>query len=338
MKISIEYEASWRNSFLDGNNNEPIPKNGRKFIGSMTSLKKTENFIYRDVTIDTVMGILNRLIGDQRKLYQSRNSEDYFFKDIENNVSFMDKPKAINHEMTFLRNISGSTDQNSYAGMIKTTDPIFTSNYAKEFWGILSLSLDDLCNFIISKDFSLSEIAIDPLSITSRLEELNKQKPKENCGLLSEAFLVLDQKFEKFNGINNKGLIKPISMYCSALYLQMERLSLCYDISSAKTKSGRLSGISNNGFTKKNFMGRYTTGGEKKVWGGPYVSEEFVKGEGKIKHFMTKASGSLDIIIDIESVKAKDIKQIIDNAGVSSFYLGKKGLAYVRNINTRKEL
>ena len=42
MKIIIDYESSWRNSFLDPDtsNNEPLPKNGRKFVGSMTSLKK----------------------------------------------------------------------------------------------------------------------------------------------------------------------------------------------------------------------------------------------------------------------------------------------------------
>jgi len=76
MKIGIEYEASWRNSFLDGDNNEALPKKGRKFIGSITALKKSENYIKRDVTHNTVMGILNRLIGEQRKLYQAREDEN----------------------------------------------------------------------------------------------------------------------------------------------------------------------------------------------------------------------------------------------------------------------
>ena len=35
--------------------------------------------------------------------------------------------------------------------------------------------------------------------------------------------------------------------------------------------------------------------------------------------------------------KAKEIKTLIENAGVSSFYLGKKGLAYVTNIDTRED-
>jgi hypothetical protein len=28
MQIIIEYESSWRNSFLDGSNNQPLPKGG----------------------------------------------------------------------------------------------------------------------------------------------------------------------------------------------------------------------------------------------------------------------------------------------------------------------
>ena len=51
---------------------------------------------------------------------------------------------------------------------------------------------------------------------------------------------------------------------------------------------------------------------------------------------MTKASGKLEIIIDIERDRAKEIKKMIENAGVSSFYLGKKGLAYVTDIDTRE--
>ncbi len=75
MKITIEYEASWRNSFLDGSNNELLPQKGRKYIASIKAIDdKPENFIRRDITKDTVMGVLNRLIGDQRKLYQARHS------------------------------------------------------------------------------------------------------------------------------------------------------------------------------------------------------------------------------------------------------------------------
>jgi hypothetical protein len=113
-------------------------------------------------------------------------------------------------------------------------------------------------------------------------------------------------------------------------------LSERFDMSSALTKSGTIGGISKRIFTKKDFMNRFTTGEKKKVWGNPYMRKERIKGEGEIVSLMTKASGELEIIIDVDREKAKEIKRLIENAGVSSFYLGKKGLAYVTNIDTRE--
>lgn len=332
MKITIEYEASWRNSFLEGSNNEPLPKTGRKFIGSMTSLKNANNFIQREVTLDTVMGVLNRLIGDQRKLYQARNEDSYFFKELERSIEFKDKPTFINSEMTYIRNVSGSTDQNSYTGMIKVNDPVFSSDYSAEFWGVLALDIEELCDFIVNDTPIKATIDADPLTLISRLEEIHKMKPIENTELANTAFLELKNHFEKYNGVNNKELLLVISLYCSGLYLQLKRLDNRYDMSTAKTKAGGISGISNNGFTKKDFMNRFTTGDKKLIWGNPYIHEEFIKGVGRTKHFMTKASGILDIELLIERKQAKEIKKMIESAGVSSFYLGKKGLAYVSNI------
>jgi len=334
MKIIIEYEASWRNSFLDPatSNNEPLPKNGRKFIGSMTNLKKSENYLSREVSIDTVMGILNRLVGDQRKLYQARGSDDYYFRDIESTVKFQDRPQYINTEVAFIRNVMGSTDQNSYTGMIKVNDRVFTSDYSQELWSVLALDLVELCQFIVFEKNTIRSIELNPLHVIGRLEELNKLKPVLNDGEINEAYIVLSGRFDKFKGLNKKGEVLPISLYCSALYLQLERLNNKYDLSSAKTKSGGLSGISNNGFTKKDFMSRYTTGEKKKIWGNPYVREEFVKGEGKTMHLLSKANGTLEVNLDIDKGVARQLRSDIEHAGVSSFYLGKKGLAYVSDI------
>lgn len=334
MKITINYESSWRNSFLDPttSNNEPLPKDGRKFVGSMTNLKNADNFIQREVTIDTVMGVLNRLIGDQRKLYQARSDKKYYFRKIEPNVRFSDKCDCINEEVVYIRNITGSTDQNSYTGMIKVHDPIFTSDYSSEFWSVLAMDIEELCRFVTSGSISDKSIELHPLVIIERLEELNKLKTVPNENEVLEAYTVLSNKFGKFKGINTKGEIYPISLYCSALYLQLERLEKQFDVNSAKTKAGGISGISNNGFTKKDFMSRYTTGDKKKIWGNPYMREDFVKGEGRSKQLLTKASGKLEVNIDIERQKAQELRELIDNAGVSSFYIGKKGLAYVSDI------
>ena len=337
MKIEIEYEASWRNSFLDGSNDEALPKKGRKFIGSITALKKSENYITRDVSLNTVMGILNRLIGDQRKLYQAREDKAYYFRDKESLVTFKDDVKISSSELVYLRNMSGNTDQNSYTGMIKTDDKMFCSDYSKAFWGVLTLDVDELLEFIVHGKEIDRDILLDPLVISERFAEIGKLKVlDETDETVIEALEVFEKKFEGTNYKNNKGKVVPLNLYCSALYLQLERLSSQYDLSSALTKTGTITGISKRLFTKKDFMNRFTSGEKKKIFGNPYIAKSFKEGEGQVTSMLTKASGSLEIIIDIPRDEAKQLKNLIENAGVSSFYLGKKGLAYVRNISTKE--
>jgi len=338
MKIEIEYEASWRNSFLDGSNDEALPKDkkGRKFIGSITALKKSENYIIRDVTLSTVMGILNRLIGDQRKLYQAREDDAYYFKDIESKVTYHDDVKVVNSELVYLRNMSGNTDQSSFTGMIKTDDKMFTSEYSVLFWGVLALELDELLEFIVHGKEIDEYIELDPLVISDRFDEIKKLKALEESDEVIKALEVLEKNFEGTNYKNNNSLVVPLNLYCSALYLQLARLSSEYDLSSALTKTGTITGISKRSFTKKDFMHHFTTGGKKIVYGNPYVQKLKVKGVGEVTSMLTKASGVLEIIIDIPRDEAKALKKMIENAGVSSFYLGKKGLAYVINMDTRE--
>ncbi|RNE77314.1 hypothetical protein EEJ39_00575 [Vibrio cholerae] len=334
MKITVEYDSCWRNSFLGGSNNEPVPKKGREYLGSMTSLKKEGNFKVCETTLDTVMGILNRLIGDQRKLYQARSKmheSTYYFEELEDKVSFIDRSQLTN-EISFIRNMNGSTDQNAFTGMIKVSDPIFTSEYSQHFWGVLALDFKQLCDFIIMRAEVVEFIELNPLSIINRLEILNQEKAIENSGVLIQVLEVLNENFPDIEYLNNKGLITPISIYCSALYLQLARLEASFNMSKAKTKAGGISGISKRGFTKKDFMDRYTTGPKKTIWGNPFIKKEKVKGQGEVTSMMTKASGQLEIIIDVDRDKAQEIKTLIENAGVSSFYFGKKGLAYVSSI------
>ncbi|MGL5371772.1 MAG: type I-Fv CRISPR-associated protein Cas5fv [Plesiomonas shigelloides] len=334
MKITVEYDSCWRNAFLGGSNNEPVPKKGREYLGSMTNLKKEGNFKVCETTLDTVMGILNRLIGDQRKLYQARSKmhePTYYFEELEDKVSFIDRPQLTN-EISFIRNMNGSTDQNAFTGMIKVSDPIFTSEYSRQFWGVLALDFKQLCDFIIMRSEVVEFIELNPLCIINRLEVLNQGKAVETSEVLIQVLKVLNNNFPDIEYLNNKGLITPISIYCSALYLQLARLEDRFNMSKAKTKAGGISGISKRGFTKKDFMDRYTTGPKKTIWGNPFIKKEKVKGQGEVTSMMTKASGQLEITIDVGRDKAKEIRTLIENAGVSSFYLGKKGLAYVSSI------
>lgn len=336
MRITIEYESSWRNSFLDGSNNESLPKSGRNFIGSMTTLKKAGNYIQRAVSKDTVMGILNRLIGDQRKLYQAREQPDYYFSEIESilqDSDIIDK-SIISNELVYIRNVSGSTDQNSFTGLIKAKDPAFQSEYSSALWGVLWLNLDEVIDFILDPTITIKKsIDLDPITVIDRLEVLNAEKAVDVEGSVKDALAFIETTFADVDyKLTAKGQLIPISLYTSALYLQIDRLKQNFDLSACLTKSGGLSGISKRGFTKKDFMDRFTTGSKKIIWGNPYLLKERKKGEGEVVSVLTKASGQLEIQLNISRDQAIDLEQKIENAGVSSFYLGKKGLAYVTDI------
>ena len=339
MNIRINYDSCWRNSFLAGSNNEPLPKKGRKFVASITELnsKKQNNYHSQEITHDTVMGILNRLIGDQRKLYQSRQDKNYYFAELEQYkdkyIHFDDDPKITN-EMTYLRNISGSTDQNSFTGMIRTNHPIFTSDYSKQFWGVLALTFDQLVDFIIN-DTEVNEkqeLNLDPLAIIAQFAAIEKAKAVSYAGKEKQAAEILKSKFQdEFKPLYD-GKLKQLPMYCAALYLQLERLATKFDMATAKSKAGKITGISKNNCTAKDFMANYTTGRKKPIYGNPYIQTKYIKGVGKVESTLQKASGVLEITLNISPEKAQELKQMIANAGVSAFPLGKKGLAYVSRI------
>lgn len=332
MQIIIEYESSWRNSFLDGEDNTTK----RNFIGSMTALgdRKVDNYKARTITKNTVMGVLNRLIGEQRKLYDVRSSSDYYFKDIEavlTEEDIVDRP-VISQETVYLRNISGSTDQNSFTGMIKLSDPWLSVSYAKEFWDVLWMSLEELFDFIkYNNTLSAKDFFLDPLNILDRLEEVKKIKVPLTDEI-SQIAEILSSRYPNFALKESANKISVLPLYCSALYLKLDRLSEQYDTTPIRASRGGLTGVSHNGFTPKNLMERFTTGQQKIVWGNPYISSKFLKGEGEIRQLLNKASGKLIINLNISKEQARDLEEKIENAGVSSFYLGKKGLAYVTDI------
>jgi len=332
MRIVINYESTWRNSFLNGDNNSPLEKKGREYVGSVQSLKKDkQNFIKREITLDTVMGILNRLIGDQRKLYQSRAckfGDTYFFSDLENKITFQDKC-TITNEVIYLRNMNGSIGQNSFSGILKSNHPAFSSDYSGQLWGILGLDFLDLCRFILGENISLPTVSLDPLSVCDYFELRKKERPNLNNEIIKEALALLDKKYldDKV-----KDIPIPLGVYCCALYVQIERMKTKYDCSPFLAKKGGLHGISKRSFTRKEFLKEFTSGKGKIVWGNPYLKKEKLKGEGEVTSMLSKASGQLEINIDVEEEKGKEILTLIENAGVSAFPLGKKGLAYVSKI------
>ena len=143
---------------------------------------------------------------------------------------------------------------------------------------MLGLEIEDLYDFILESKLDKGCIDLHPLAILNRLEELKSLKPVGNEGRVKSSVEYLQNCFEDYNPFNKKGQVILLSIYCSALYLQLQRLEKQFDMQSAKSKTGKISGISKNGFTPKDFMDRYTTGAKKLIYGNPYIREEYIKG------------------------------------------------------------
>jgi len=402
MKISIDYDSCWQTSFLSGDPNKPISKknNERKFIATT----KTRGEKPTPITNDTVYGILCRILGDQRKLYQAKQSDNYFLHDLEDKISWqlVKRKTQTTTELMYLTNKSDDRcGQSTWLGVLPDNIPWFFSDEAPLLWSVLFFSKEQLLDFILQeKAHMVSAVNCKPTTLIARINELTDSKSSEGAILktkvkiLSEKDIEIDKKniaitkhkekisssrsktkaqeqkgLEKLDNLkkelqelkkekkdieindeimvfNDKltkvtaflsskypnkkkkgeeyckeGVTYPSSLYSAALYLQAERLlNSNVNIDFVKNKKGD---IQIQGFSKRGFNGvrdwlNSMTGNKKKAVGTPCQ--------------VNKQSGRLEIEIDIDKTKGKEIVQMIENAGVSSFYLGKKGLAYVSKI------
>ena len=348
-----------------------------------------------------MLGVLCRLIGDQRKLYQIRKSEDYYFKDIENLITYQNRNNQITKEKTFIINKSDDRPpQSTFLGVIQDDTELFFSASAPQLWSVIYLELNDVLDFIKNQKVCDRKGSSMPRDLLSRIDEItntnieygrpvktveretkeltekinkeehkrekivnkfqeksspnekqkgdfdkNNKKILENIAELNKSIVELKSKYRnqldaKLKSVvafldkkyPNKteyylkdGILYRIRLYAAALYLQAERMhqnKISVDYCLNKKGEVSIPGFSKRGFNgKREFLNRFA-GSKKKTVGTPFP--------------LTKAIGTLEININIDRDKAKEIKRLIENAGVSSFYLGKKGLAYVTDIDTRE--
>jgi len=396
MQIFIEFDSIWQNSFLF-RDYDKIPK-GKK-IGDFKATSKNDKIDHKGITKNTILGILSRLIGDQRKLHDAKASDDYYFKDKEHLIGEPIVQLKSWDEKVYLKNKSEDRPpEGSYLGVIQEDEKFFYSEDAYILWSILYMDIDELLEFILSDKMNekkrgdthphsllqkaeklkgLDSIVLLKDEIASMQEKFNKkkenfdEKAKKYSGLSSptdkeiktfsklkekiekeeiklqedidelmkqeervifdkKLHVVLDVLTKKFpqesknNKYYNKVKIYPMSLYASALYLQLERMkNNKRDIEYFFTQKGTLQGFSKSGFNGvRDFLNKLA-GNHKKLVGTPST--------------ITKSSGELIITLNIKEDEAEYLKEMIDNAGVSSFYLGKKGLAYVTDIITEEE-
>lgn len=421
MRISIEYDSCWHMGFLADDDKKPIEKVNNKtnlhhefgYMQKFVATSKTRGEKECHTTNSTILGVLCRLIGDQRKLYQARSSDNYYFADIEGIITFKSVKQETVSELVYLTNKSDDRcGQGNWLGVISDDNPWFNSPFAVQFWSILFLDRNELLKFILSKQSYMpaeaKNIVCKPTKLLYRLNQitdiksdigspwlsserlqLQREKIENKIKAIQEKVLSHQSKLEKSalktekqrltynnkseslnlnlkelfgeledlgsieqslineiyldkavslvieNYPNNEywkdGTLYPYRLYAAALYIQAQRLML--NGANLQFMLNKKQELQIQGFSKRGFNGvrdwlNSMTGGRKKAVGTPC----------KIK----KQSGQLEIELKLDPTskglyfknmsRAEEIKRLIENAGVSSFYLGKKGLAYVSNI------
>lgn len=332
MDVVLRFNSAWQNSFISGSNNEPIPKGGRVYEASCKKLGEGKQFYRKQpISHNTVMGVLNRLIGDQRKLFMSRDSEGYFFKNLEDKITFSLENTVKSQEVVFLRNFGGSSDPSGTSGLLLDDHLMFSENM-EPLWGVLTWPLEKVISFIASGK-EIDAAAIQPVTrsafgVVAMFAGTKTQTLSKDADLSQVASVLVDREYLKKEQSEK---ISVETLYCSALYLKLESMDL--DPKAIFGGNGFLPGISKRGFTLKDFMSKTTTGGGKKVYGNPYQKKILKKGEPAVDVILDKMDGMLRIKLDVTHEEAVKIKQLIDDAAVSAFTLGKKGLAYVDRIH-----
>ncbi|MDI6977118.1 hypothetical protein [Serratia sp. Se-RSBMAAmG] len=177
--------------------------------------------------------------------------------------------------------------------------------------------------------------------------ELRKvQKGKKETSPQVERYTFLLKKIGKLNYGDEEYHFKPTSVNLSGILVYLFSKFLIRNkysiVGNFIEKSGKIKGIAeaSGGLTTKDFYSTFT--GEVKISAdSPYflksglfdkkANKEINQGDFSIG--ATKEDGFLEIYIDVPEEEAIELKERINAVAVSSFQMGKKGLAYIKRID-----
>ncbi len=326
MKIIIEYESKWGNSFLS----EPDEKGNRKYMASGSTMNRSKNknnelkaYKENDISINTVLGVLYRLFGYIKPLKYILN-ENHYLKTLleENKILFNNNIQSESQELVFLRNNTLSNDQKSYSGI--PDDSILNLNGIQNIFNIIHFNREELINYILFGIYPNINIQnIDLIDFVYLLDEKfkNEQIKDQNLLINIQNTMTSLSSIFKFT-IESSLYLIAINKFSILFFSSLNNNQYKIFLTDHNTFQG-ISFSTAQSFTKKDFMAKFA--GSKIVYGNPYIFKEFNK-------YLDKKNGILEIIIDCDYQQEKEIKEMIENSGVSSFYLGKKGFAYIKEI------
>lgn len=423
MRILIEFDSCWQTSFLGDDVKKPVDKVSSKinkpssdgYMQKFVATSGTRGETPAPLSLSTILGVLSRLIGDQRKLYQSRQQDNYYFADLEDKITWnLSEPKMVNELMYLTNKSDDRCGQSSFLGVLEDDNPWFFAKDSYLLWSVLFLTQEQLVEFILSKNINLirTENCL-PKDLIERINKISDSKSEEGevlktrDKLISEKQNVIEKRTKSLTDNHEKiknnppktsaqeskaksqlikldselndaklslenflkdneslmfdsklmkvveflsrkypdvkkageeycksGVVYPMSLYSAALYLQAEYLLVeGYNMPFLKNSKDE---IQIKGFSKRGFNGvrdwlNLMTGSRKKSVGTPVQVQ---KHSGKLEIEVALDSQNDKGIIKKDISRAKEFEELIENAGVSSFYLGKKGLAYVTKIRS----
>ena len=135
------------------------------------------------ITKNTILGVLCRLIGDQRPLWQAKKSTNYYFSDIEDKVDepILQQDREEVDELVYLTNKSDDRcSQQGFLGVLDNCNPWFFSDLSPVLWSILYLNRNEIINFILSGEVHrptyLDPEICKPTALLKRLSNITNIK------------------------------------------------------------------------------------------------------------------------------------------------------------------
>lgn len=328
LSILIKYSGAWHGRFLDGELSRAYNNVNRKSFKKGTKDKRLP--FYADISLNTIIGIIYRLSGEQRRLWRILEDRNYLGLSGDT-VEFEVYNRIDSYESVALRSIDNAQDPSGFAGMQKKEmNPIFLNS---EYYQILCYPLfctpDELYNLIVNKQFGRANIiiknrlrlldlqqkansikAVDVLSVTKReqmLSVIKNQLPKTKY-----------QDKDK----DNYALLCASAMHMSANYI-IEK----YDIKEP-SDLGWHKGICPRGTGGKVIDQKFMMSGIAKVQ--TVINYPMSNNFHRKTNQLNKSDGYIDVRISGEDVG--NIYDLITKANVGCFNVGKKGIAFVKSM------
>lgn len=249
-------------------------------------------------------------------------------------------------------------NNNEYSEILYSVFNIVNLEILEKFIIILEQSKDisDLKRFFTENKILYSGI-YEPCKFIERFENNSKtmgifdndfrnfKEGKKEITPQIEKYIAILKRIGKLNYGDEEYHFKPnfvnlagIMVYLFAKFLIRNKYNI---VESFIEKNGNVKGIAeaSGGLSSKNFYELFTK--KKRISNSPYflksgtfdkkVNKEINQGDFSIG--ITKEDGTLEIYIDVSEEEAIELKERIDMVAVSTFQMGKKGLAYIKRID-----